>query len=70
MAQTHRQTNGHGNSVTESAQWADSVKIKSKGDIPKFTKRASVAIIPKKGSKLQLKIKGYFFLSAPLRVFI
>ena len=26
MAQTDRQTNGHGDSMTESAQWADSVK--------------------------------------------
>ena len=25
--QTDRQTDGHGNSMTESAQWADSVKI-------------------------------------------
>ena len=25
--QTDKQTNGHGNSMTESAQWADSVKI-------------------------------------------
>ena len=24
--QTHRQTDGHGDSMTESAQWADSVK--------------------------------------------
>ena len=26
MAQTDRHTNGHGDSMTESAQWADSVK--------------------------------------------
>ena len=28
--QTNTQTDGHGNSMTESAQWADSVKIVSK----------------------------------------
>ena len=29
MAQTNKQTSGHGDSMTELAQWADSVKTKN-----------------------------------------
>ena len=32
---TNRQTNGHGNSMTDPAQRAESVKIKSRGEVGK-----------------------------------